>query len=344
MDGAIVVDDELADDVALPAPAASAEEQALAAELRVRLGATADQARAYADRSRAASTLRAYAADWRDFSAWCAGHRLPVLPAAPETVALYLAARAATGRYTVATLQRRLSAIAQAHKEAGADSPTRLPPVPRVWAGIRRAHGAAPVAKAPLLTADVRAMVEHLPDGLLGLRDRALLLVGFAGGFRRSELVAFNMEDAAFTRDGLVLTLRRAKTGQEGQGRPVGIPYGGRPLTCPVRALEDWLRAAAIADGPLFRAVDRHGNVASRGLCDRTVARVVQRAAAAAGLDPARYAGHSLRAGLATAAAQAGVSERAILAQTGHRAFTMVRRSIREGSLFRDNAAAAVGL
>ena len=152
------------------------------------------------------------------------------------------------------------------------------------------------------------------------------------------------MGDVRCERDGLVVTLRHSKTDQEGEGRRVGLPYGSRPETCPVRALQDWLAAGGIQTGPLFRAVDRHGRVGAGRLSDRAVALVVQRAATAAGLDPARYAGHSLRSGLATAAAQAGVSERAIMAQTGHRALAMVRRYIREGSLFRDNAAAAVGL
>jgi len=150
--------------------------------------------------------------------------------------------------------------------------------------------------------------------------------------------------DVTTTRDGLVVNLRRSKTDQEGEGRRVGIPYGSRPATCPVRAVQDWLAASRLRAGPLFRGVNRHGQVRATRLSDRAVALVVKRAAEAAGLDPARYAGHSLRAGLATAAAAAGVSERAIMAQTGHKSLPMVRRYIREGSLFNDNAAAEVGL
>jgi integrase len=183
------------------------------------------------------------------------------------------------------------------------------------------------------------------PDGsLVTLRDRALLLLGFAGAFRRSELVSLDTGDVASAADGLVITLRRSKTDQEGQGRQVGLPFGSNPRTCPVRALRDWFTAAAIADGPIFRGVDRHGNIAVTRLTDQSVALVVKRAAAAAGLDPADYAGHSLRSGLATAAAMAGVSERSIMAQTGHKSLPVVRRYIRSGGLFRRNAAAAVGL
>jgi len=188
-------------------------------------------------------------------------------------------------------------------------------------------------------------MVETLsPTSLIGVRDRALLLVGFAGAFRRSELVSLDVADVAFGADGLIVQLRRSKTDQEGEGRKVGLPFGSNPLTCPVRAVRAWLDVAVIVRGPIFRPVDRHGNVAGTQLTDQSVALVVKRCAKAAGLDPRRYAGHSLRSGLATAAAMADVSERAIMAQTGHKSLPMVRRYIRDGSLFRRNAAAAVGL
>jgi len=213
-----------------------------------------------------------------------------------------------------------------------------------VWAGIRRAKGTAQAGKAPALTADVRAMVATLPDTLLGVRDRALLLLGFAGAFRRSELVGLDVADLEAGRAGLVVALRRSKTDQEGAGRKLGVPYGAHPATCPVRAVQEWLDATGLTAGPLFRSVNRHEQLQPGRLSDKAVALVVKRTAAAAGLDPARYAGHSLRAGLATAAAMAGASERSIMAQTGHRSERMVRKYIRDGQLFRDNAAATVGL
>lgn len=317
----------------------AAGNQPLSQELRQ----VAQQAREYAARAKAANTVRAYRTDWQDFTAWCQGQDLQPLPAAPASVALYLTALAAAGR-KASTIQRRMSAISQAHKAAGHESPTGSAAVRAVWAGIRRAKGTAQQGKAPTVTADLRAMVSTLPDTLLGARDRALLLLGFAGAFRRSELVALDVSDVEFTRDGLVVIIRRSKTDQEGQGRKVGIPYGSRPDTCPVRAVQEWFAAAGITGGALFRSVNRHGRLQPGRLSDKAVALVVKRAAAAAGLDPARYAGHSLRAGLATAAAAAGVSERAIMAQTGHRSLSMVRRYIRDGSLFRENAAAEVGL
>ncbi len=301
----------------------------------------AGEAQAYARQAKSANTQRAYRADWADFAGWCARHGLAALPAEPTTVALYLTDRARTRK--PATLARRLVAISQAHQAAGHAAPTRAPTVRQVAAGIRRAKGVRPTSKAAAVTAEIRLMVEALPPTLLGRRDRALLLLGFAGAFRRSELVALDVADVQETGEGLIVTLRRAKTDQEGEGRAIGIPYGGHPQSCPVRALQDWLRAAGIGAGPLFRGLRRDGALQGR-LSDRGVARVVQRQAKAIGLDPTRYGAHSLRAGLATAAAAAGKSERAIMQQTGHKSLPMVRRYIREGDLFRENAAAGLGL
>jgi len=169
-------------------------------------------------------------------------------------------------------------------------------------------------------------------------------LVGFAGAFRRSELVGLDIGDLEFGRDGLVVTVRRSKTDQEGQGRRIGIPYGSHPETCPVRAAQYWGDVLDTASGPLFRRIDRHGHLGAGRLSDKAVALIIKRCARSAGLGSADLAGHSLRAGLATAAAAAGVSERAIMAQTGHRSLATVRKYIREGSLFLENAAGKVGL
>ena len=187
-------------------------------------------------------------------------------------------------------------------------------------------------------------MVQNLPDTLQSRRDRALLLLGFAGAFRRSELVAIDLGDLEFNRDGLVVTVRRSKTDPEGQGRRVGIPFGSHLQTCPVRATQAWLEFLDVPSGPVFRPIDRHGHIGTSRLSDKAVALIVKRSAGAAGLPAADLAGHSLRAGLATSAAAAGVSERAIMAQTGHRSVATVRKYIREGSLFLENAAAKVGL
>jgi site-specific recombinase XerD len=299
------------------------------------------QVEAFIRASRAANTLRGYRADWSDFCDWCAVSGLESMPAAPETVAAYIATVADRG-LKAGSVQRRVSAIAAMHQAAGFDSPTGKAAVRLTLAGIRRALGTRQECKAALLTADLAAMVSHLPAGLKGTRDRALLLLGFAGAFRRSELCGLDVEDLAIGPDGVKITVRRSKTDQEGAGQAVGIARGG--ALCPVAALEAWLRASGITAGPVFRAVDRHGKLSAGRLDDRTVARTVKGYAAAAGLDAAKYSGHSLRAGLATQAALNDVPERIIQKQTRHKSSDMLRRYIRDASLFRENASARVGL
>ncbi|WP_245629137.1 site-specific integrase [Alicyclobacillus shizuokensis] len=303
----------------------------------------AEQARAYVRSSKAPNTVRAYQSDWRAFIGWCEEQGLSSLPAEPDTIALYMTYMAETGHKT-STIGRRIISIGLAHKAKGYASPTSSETVKTVWRGIRNTHGVAVSPKSPVLIEDLRRMIRQTPHNLLGLRDRALLLIGFAGAFRRSELVSLYVEDVEFTREGLTITLRRSKTDQEGEGRKVGIPYGSHVETCPVRTLQSWLQSAGIVSGPLFRRVDKAGRVGVDRLCDKTVARVVKKYIQAIGLDADEYAGHSLRAGLATSAAMAGAPERAIMAQTGHKSVNMVRRYIRDGNLFRENAAAYVGL
>jgi integrase len=210
--------------------------------------------------------------------------------------------------------------------------------------GIRRKHGVAQSQKAPVLVTELRRMVASLPATLKGHRDRALLLLGFSGAFRRGELVAIDVEDVSFGQDGLTVQLRRSKTDQDGEGRKVGIPYGSDPQTCPVRTVRAWLDKAGKKSGALFMGFSRHGWITGKRLHGSDVARLVKSAAAAIGLDASLFSGHSLRAGLVTSAAKAGKSERTIMAQTGHRSVTMVRRYIRDANLFSDNAAAGIGL
>jgi site-specific recombinase XerD len=310
----------------------------------MQLVSLSQQAREFAAAAKASNTLRAYQSDWRDFRQWCETHQLAFLPASPQTVALYLTDRAATLK--TSSLARRLTTINRAHQAAGQPSPATMQNavVSEVWKGIKRTKGIAQHGKKPLLTPDLRRMIAELPQDLRGLRDRAMLLAGFAGGFRRSELAALRVENVETTPDGLIIRLGRSKTDQEGQGRAVALPYGSDPRTCPVRALRAWLDQAGIASGPVFRAVDRCGLASDQALHADSVAFLVKRAAGRAGLETAAYAGHSLRAGLATQAAMNGASELAIMKQTGHRSLATVRKYIREGSLFRDNAATKLGL
>jgi len=302
-----------------------------------------DRAREYTAAARAHSTRRIYRTFWLQFEAWATDRGRSYLPADAETVALYLAHLAES--YKTATIRLKMSAIAAAHKAAGLPSPLVSPIVARVWAGIRREKGCAPHQKAAMMTDALRVMLAQLPNGKRGVRDRALVLLGFAGGFRRSEIVGLNFEDVAFTSDGAIVTIRRSKTDQEGEGRTVGIPFGSNPRTCPVRALRELAdQLGSIAGEPLFPEITRHGKVTGRRASGQAVARCVQRLARAAGLDPTRYGGHSLRSGLATQSAANGASLSAIASQTGHHSLEMVQRYIRPTTLFDDNPATRLGL
>jgi integrase len=245
----------------------------------------------------------------------------------------------------ITTLARRLSAISQAHQIASFESPTLSPVVRQLMAGIRRSHHSVPAAKKPVLVDDLKAIAAQLPETILGIRDRALLLLGFSGGFRRSELVALDCEDLAQDESGLLATVRRSQTDAEGEGRTVRIPFGSAAdRTCPVTAVEQWRKAAHIETGPLFRVVNRHGQILEKRLSGEAVGLVVKRRVESLGYDPAQFGGHSLRAGLATSAAMAGKPERVIMQQTGHRSLTTLRRYIREENVFRENAAEGIGL
>ena len=291
------------------------------------------------------NTRRGYQSDWRTFVAWCERCDVEALPAAPETVALYLGARAELEGAASATIRRALAAITKAHRVAGHPSPRDAEVVRGVLRGIGRTHGTAQTGVDPVCVDELRAMVSALGvDTLAGLRDRALLVLGFAGAFRRGEIVALEVADLTFCEDGLTVAIRRSKVDQEGEGAAVGLPYGSNPDTCPVRTVRRWLAAAGLESGALFRSVDRHGNVRAGAMAGRSVALIIKRAAEGAGLDPAGYSGHSLRAGLATSAARAGKSERTIMRQGRWRSVTTARRYIRDADLYRDNAASGIGL
>jgi site-specific recombinase XerD len=307
------------------------------------LATLGDRVRDFVVASKAPNTIRSYTGDWRHFTAWCDDHGLASLPAAPPTVAAYVTDRA--GVDAVATIQGRITSISVAHKAAGFESPTATSLVRETMKGIRRTFGVATAKKAPLRAADIRSLVATLDlDSLIGQRDRAMLVVGFAGAFRRSELVALDVGDVAESSDGLLVTIRRSKTDQEGEGATIGLPYGSDPSTCPIRTLRAWLDAAAIEDGAIFRRVDRWGNLGDR-LTGRAAATVVQRTCERAGLDPARYGGHSLRAWLITSAIEGGASEYRTMAHSRHKSVRVFRGYIRDLNLLDgSNPVAVVGL
>jgi integrase len=300
------------------------------------------EARGYADQAMSPATRRAYQADWHSFTTWCSSVGAASLPASPATVGGYMADQAKRG-FAVATITRHLAAVATAHRLAGHQLDTRHPAIREVLKGIRRVHGSRQRQAAPATTGVVRAMIAAIQaDSIIGVRDRALLLIGFAGAFRRSELVALTLGDIAAEPEGLRIRIARSKTDQAGEGHEIGIARTDSAL-CPVAALENWITASGITGGPLFRAVDRHGNV-RQSLSDKAVSLIVKARAEAAGLDPALFSGHSLRAGLATSAAAAGLAEGDIQRQTRHRSVTQLRRYVRHASVFVGNVSKGVGL
>lgn len=307
------------------------------------LHSLAGEARRFATAARSRATRRAYACDWNDFVAWCDRNVVAALPAEPAVIALYLTDLAK--RAKVATIERRLVAIRQAHKAAGQETPTTNATVRDVIAGIRRQLGTAQNRKAAIEISDLRLIVDALPDSPKGHRDRALLLLGFAGALRRSELVGLQVRDVNLVREGLEVTISHSKTDQEGAGETIGVLYGSNPATCPVRSLQAWLERANIVDGPIFREVDRHGRIGVKALTGDSVARIIQRhVRKLPGRDATRYGGHSLRAGFATSAAAGGASERSIMAQTRHKSVAIARRYVRHGSMWREHAGTALGL
>lgn len=278
--------------------------------------------------SKSANTRRAYAADWARFTAWCERHSLTALPAAPVTVCAYLADHA--GQLSVATLQRHLATISKAHQLAGHETPTRTTQVRDTFAGLRREHGKPADEAAGLLREGMRDTLAVCGGDLAGLRDRALLLVGWCGALRRSELAALTWGDIAAHDLGAVVTLRRSKTDQTRQGRRVPLRREQLPAVCPVSALTAWRTALwsagfeTPADGPVFRQVTRHGAVGGQ-LSGSAVASIIQRRTQQANL-PDHYRGHSLRKGMVQQAHLAGRQDSAVMATTGHQSVTMLRR------------------
>jgi len=290
-----------------------------------------DRVAALIEASIAENTRRANRCDLAHFEAW--GGQLP---ADPAVVASYLAAHTET--LSVATLVRRMATISKAHEARGLPNPCRSEIVRATLRGIKRTRGIAHREARPLLKEDLFRVLDAMGEGVKDARDRALLLIGFAGGFRRSELVGLDLADIGRVRQGLIITLRRSKTDQEGAGRRIGLPFG-RTRHCPILAFDNWLALSGIDAGPVFRPVDRHNRIASARLSGEAVSLVVKERVAVARIDPAGYSGHSLRAGFATSAAQAGVSAFKIRAQTGHASDAMLARYVRDGELFLDNAA-----
>jgi site-specific recombinase XerD len=318
----------------LPAPVAPAEIQDPGA---IGYGPAALEdalaaARQFALAEKAESTRRAYAADFRDFARWCDAVGQMALPALSPTVAAYIA-QLADRKLKASTITRRLAAIRHAHKLRGHEPPTASEVVKSVSRGIRRRLGTRPDQKAPATAKAIASMIKRIPaQTLAGKRDRALLLIGFAGALRRSELVALDLDDVVRVGEGALLRIRKSKTDQEGRGAEVPIPHGSKLR--PLEALDLWTTAAGITEGALFRRVRKGDRLTSERLTDRAVALIVKRWAEAARLDPAAFSGHSLRAGFVTSALEAGADVFAAADQGRWRKLETVREYDRRAKLF----------
>ncbi|MEK7207848.1 MAG: site-specific integrase [Pseudomonadota bacterium] len=285
----------------------------------------------YAAAATADNTKLAYHKDLARFRAWGG-----TIPATVKQVCEYLNAHANT--HKVSTLSRWLASISQAHRVVEMESPCRSLEVRRTLNGIKKIHGAKPRRVAPAVRDELMAMIKHTPPELIGLRNRALLLVGFAGALRRSELAKLRVEDVAFDVRGMILRLGQTKTDQAGENDEIAIPYA-KGKYCPVKALKSWLAEAGITEGAIFRPILKHGAVGKKGLSGFSVAQIIKASAKAAGLDTTLYSGHSLRAGLATSSAREKKPFHKIKTQTRHKSDVTLLKYIRDAELFEDNAA-----
>lgn len=276
------------------------------------------------------STRKAYRQDLEDFRRWGGS-----VPSSPEALAAYIADR--SERLSPHTITRRVVGISRAHVSQGLPDPAKSDLVRTMLRGVRRKNSRPQRQVAPLLRQDLFSILSFM-SSTKGIRDRAMILLGFAAALRRAELVALNVEDIQFVKEGVVVTLRRSKTDQEGVGRKIAVPYG-RTHACPVRAIEVWLGHAAIESGPVFRSVGKGGRIHAARLTPQSVALVVKGYARLAGLNASVISGHSLRSGLVTSAAQAGVPTHKIQQQSGHRSLEMLARYIRDATIFENNAA-----
>lgn len=294
-----------------------------------------DEILAYVEKSIAEGTRRVYLCDLAHFHAWGG-----TVPASDRMIAQYLVDH--VGKLSPATMERRLAILSKAHTAMGIASPTGSELVRATLRGIKRSVGTAQTQAKPLMRDDLFALLECcMGSDLKCIRDRALLLVGFAGGFRRSELVGLDFDDIEHVRQGLIVHLRRSKTDQLGAGRKIAIPFG-RTRWCPVSAFDHWLDSSGIESGSLFRPVNRHGHMLNQRLSGEAVSIILKERLRNAGIDPSGYSGHSLRAGFATSAAMAGASTWKIRQQTGHRSDAMLARYIRDGDAFTNNAAGLI--
>ena len=290
--------------------------------------------------SKANNTLRAYKSDFKDFGAFCSRHGLNSLPSEPKIVSLYLTYLSKNSKFS--TLRRRLVSISMVHRLKGHYLDTKHPIIVENLMGIRRVKGSIQKGKKPILINHLKLIINSINEQNSSetkkLRDKAIILIGFGGGFRRTELISIDYEDLEFVPEGLKITLKKSKTDQFGEGMIKGLPYFDDKTHCPVINLRKWLEISKIKSGPVFRRFSKGSKLTNNRLTDQSVALIIKKYLNSGGIENKNFAGHSLRSGFATVAADAGADERSIMSMTGHKSTQMVRRYIREANLFKNNA------
>ena len=290
--------------------------------------------------SKANNTLRAYKSDFKDFGAFCAKHGLTSLPSEPKIVSIYLTHLSKNSK--ISTLRRRLVSISIVHKLKGHYLDTKHPIIIENLMGIKRVKGSIQKGKKPILINHLKSIInvinEQEIDEIKKSRDKTILLIGFGGGFRRTELISIDHEDLEFVPEGVKITIKRSKTDQFGEGMIKGLPYFTNEEYCPVNNLKKWLALSDIKSGPIFRRFSKGSVLTNKRLTDQSVVLIIKDYLNLAGIENKNYSGHSLRSGFATVAAESGADERSIMAMTGHKTTQMVRRYIREANIFKNNA------
>jgi len=291
--------------------------------------------------SKAINTIRAYKSDFKDFGAFCAKHSFRALPTAPKIVALYLTYLSGKDA-KMSTLKRRLVSIGMIHKLKGHYLDTKHPIIIENLMGIKRVKGSIQKGKKPILINHLKSIINAINqqkiDEIKKFRDKSLILIGFGGGFRRTELISIDHEDLEFVPEGVKITIKRSKTDQFGEGMVKGLPYFSNELYCPVINLKKWLELSNIKSGPIFRRFAKGSVLTKNRLTDQSVALLIKNYLNLAGIENSNFSAHSLRSGFATVAAESGADERSIMAMTGHKTTQMVRRYIREANIFKNNA------
>ena len=290
--------------------------------------------------SKATNTLRAYKSDFKDFVVFCAKHGFNSMPSDPKIVSLYLTHLSSNTK--ISTMRRRLVSIGVIHKLKGHYLDTKHPVIIENLMGIKRKKGSMQLGKKPILINHLKQIINVIDkqkvDEIKKIRNRTLILVGFSGGFRRTEIISIDYEDIDFVEEGLKINLKRSKTDQFGEGLVKGIPYFNNEKYCPVTSLKNWINLSKIKTGPIFRRFVKGSILTDHRLTDQSVVLIIKEYLKLAGIENKNFAGHSLRSGFATVAAESGADERSIMAMTGHKTTQMVRRYIKEANIFKNNA------